>query len=303
MDCLKDTDAFWSSIGGALQYANDRLFSISTAESFIDAFVTSSWDRSVVLLIDDLSEILLASEEIRNSFLGTFHRIQQSQSESAITSVVAAGTFSAIRLTTTNSPSAFKFSTVVQSPGFTLEETKQLFDLFARDNNVDINDEIVEDIWEMCNGYAQFGQLTHRSHLLRHSGAVCVCGRLISDNLKSLCESKAISYRSWQRYAMLEMHEEIIIHNPFRSMIKVLCNAKARPAVQLYRVLFAGYLDEVEVKEDEEDRADELTSEGVLMRPDLNLRKYLAISFTDAVIRNRVIPNQFPITLPSYLGF
>jgi hypothetical protein len=79
-------------------------------------------------------------------------------------------------------------------------------------------------------------------------------------------------------------------------MVWSLCDAKALPAVQLYRVLFAGYLEEVEVADDQEDLADFLTSEGVLSRPDPSLLKYHAVSpLIDGLLRERVIPSQFPI--------
>jgi hypothetical protein len=121
----------------------------------MEAFAPGSWDRPVVLLFDELSEISPAPEEVRNSFFGTLHTIQLNQRESAITSVIAAGKFSAIRLTTANSsPTAFKFSTVIQSPCFSLEETKQLFDMFARDMMIDIENAVVEEIWGLSDGYA-----------------------------------------------------------------------------------------------------------------------------------------------------
>jgi len=62
---------FGSSVGSELRIVN----------FFDDAFSSSRWKRSVVLLIDELSGIFLASDAIRDDFLRTLRGIQHSTKE------------------------------------------------------------------------------------------------------------------------------------------------------------------------------------------------------------------------------
>ena len=82
-----------------------------------DAFAKEKWDQPVVILIDELGEIFRAAPGIKDSFLRTLRGIRHKSHESAVTSVIAAGTFSIMRLTTTDSSlSPFNISSSVQTP-------------------------------------------------------------------------------------------------------------------------------------------------------------------------------------------
>lgn len=77
-------------------------------------------------------------------------------------------------------------------------------------------------------------------------------------------------------------------------MVENLAEENARDVVQLYRSLFAGFLGNVDISYHDEALADYLTLEGVLLRPDVQQRKYqVASPPIDGLIRMRVIPSLF----------
>ena len=298
MNYLQDTENFWSSVGGALQYASRKSFSLSSSANFIDAFMESNWDKSIVLLIDELSEMLLAPDAIRDSFLRALRTIRHSNRESAIKSVIAAGTFSTMRLTTSRSNlSPFNIWNSFQIPYFTKDETTKIFDMFAEDNYITIDEAVIHDIWAQSNGYAQFARPNICSYLFRHPGMTCICGKVVSDNLKTLLDhrSKTITYANWQKFLVSKLHNEILAYNTFRNMVNYLKAPIAHAAVRLFRTAFAGFLGEVEVIDRDEDLADLLTSEGVLSRPNrAHLKYHVTSPLIDSLIRLKVIPHQFP---------
>jgi hypothetical protein len=157
VDYLKDTNTFWSSIGEELQSAiRTTPFSVkvSSPGTFRDAFTKEEWDRPVVILIDELSEIFRAAPGIQDSFLRTLRGIRHKNFESAIASVITAGTFSIMGLGTTDPSrlSPFNISSAVQTPYFSLDETQRLFKAFQQDYNVALESAVVNDIWEKSNG-------------------------------------------------------------------------------------------------------------------------------------------------------
>jgi hypothetical protein len=127
---------------------------------------------------------------------------------------------------------------------------------------------------------------------------VCLCGRTISNNIAILLDdnSRTLSSESWERFPIAELYEDIYAYNTFRSMIISLRHPEANSAVKLLRSQFAGFLDDVTMHTDEEEElADFLTAEGVLLRPDVKRPRYhMASPLVDGLIRTRVIPAQFP---------
>ena len=94
------------------------------------------------------SEMLIAPKQIRNEFLRALSMIRHTGWESAITSVIAAGTFSLMRLSTSKSDlSPFNISSSVQMPYFSREETIKKFGMFAEDNYIRIDEAVIDDIW------------------------------------------------------------------------------------------------------------------------------------------------------------
>jgi hypothetical protein len=151
---------FWQSLGLAVKLAKP----ISSSVHFLEAFASENWKGPVVLLVDELSELNLAFDDIKNDFLRALREIKNHKNAYAIRSVIATGTFSILHLSTTKSslsPSPFNVSNCIQNPYFSVEETRTLFHMFAQDNDMVIDDEVVEDVWAKSNGYiAQFNNLS-----------------------------------------------------------------------------------------------------------------------------------------------
>ena len=125
---------------------------------------------------------------------------------------------------------------------------------------------------------------------------VCLCGRVVSNRLPSLLDQSStnLPYRKWQSIPVEVLYGEINDYNPFHSMIISLLHPNAKAAVQLLRSRFAGFLGNVDIGFDE-NLADFLTAEGVLLRPDRVATQYcMASPLIDGLIRTRVIPIQFP---------
>jgi hypothetical protein len=125
---------------------------------------------------------------------------------------------------------------------------------------------------------------------------VCLCGRIVSNNLISLLddEGRTVLFSKWQQHPVEELYDEISAYNTFRRMIVSLRRDEALAAVKLYRYRFAGFFEDVKITEDDEELADFLTSEGVLSRPIAHERKYrVASPLIDALIQHKVIPGQF----------
>jgi len=129
---------------------------MSSSSNFIDAFAADQWEKSVVLLIDELSEMLLDSEQIRNEFLRALRTIRHTGRESAIASVIAARTFSAMRFSTSKSDlSPFNTPSSVQMPYFSREGTRKILGMFTEANYIHINEAVIDDMWAKSNGYVQ----------------------------------------------------------------------------------------------------------------------------------------------------
>jgi hypothetical protein len=164
----KNIDALWASIGGRLQRASPHPLptKISSPDTFHEAFAKREWDRPVVLLIDELGGLPLAPPEVKDNFLYALREVRHNKRESAITSVIAAGTFSVMHLNTTNPLlSPFNVAETIQIPNFNLDETRQLFNMFQQDQGIVIESAVVNDIWEISSGYVWLADLTPVAHI------------------------------------------------------------------------------------------------------------------------------------------
>ena len=87
-------------------------------------------------------------------------------------------------------------------------------------------------------------------------------------------------------------------------MVESLRRAEAEDAVGLLRSRFLGFLGDVTVFDEEEDLADFLTTEGVLLRPDPVVPTYrMASALVDGLLRRKVIAYKFrnaPSTEPPF---
>jgi len=125
---------------------------ITSQQTFLGAFLAGNWASKIVILIDELSELHSASEEVRDDFLRALRATRNNREPYVIESVIAAGTFSILLLNPSQSSiSPFNISDLIDNPYFTVEETRTLFDEFAQDQGIMIDDAVVEDIWVRSN--------------------------------------------------------------------------------------------------------------------------------------------------------
>lgn len=150
---------FWDSFNRAARIGSLRccfpcsLPTVSSQQDFLDAFHATAWPYGLVLLLDEFSELYRAPTDVRNECLRTFREIRNNNSEYAVSSIVAAGTFSILHLNPTDRNSApFNVANHVQNPYFTIEETRNLFHQFAVDNGITVEDDVIQDVWARSNG-------------------------------------------------------------------------------------------------------------------------------------------------------
>jgi hypothetical protein len=143
--------------------------------------------------------------------------------------------------------------------------------------------------------------------LRSHPGMVCLCGRAIQNNTNVLLDhsSRALSFHNWEHFPVEQLYSDIYAYNTFRSIVNSLHDPQANNAAHLLRNHFAGSLDDVFLNTvEEETLADFLTSQGVLLKPDVSQRKYnMASALVNGLIRTRFIPSKFPnapSTLPPF---
>jgi len=126
---------------------------ISRQEDFLHAFAKNKWKQDIVLLVDEFSVLNFAQADVRDEVLLAFRDIRDNQEKYAIRSIIAAGTFSILHLNPDNpSFSPFNISDQINNQYFTLEETNVLFQAFACDHGIMIEDAVVEDVQEKSAG-------------------------------------------------------------------------------------------------------------------------------------------------------
>ena len=167
------TNEFWTSLGVALSdglsphWQSER--SISYRGDFFSAFTTASCDLKIVLLFDEFSNLYEADDILKDEFLLALRVVRDSAADSAIQTMIAAGTFGILHLTTSKtSYSSFNVSHHFHNPNFTEDETSKLFQQFANDNKIILDQKIVKDIWLKSNGYV----LPLTFFVATHSGVV-----------------------------------------------------------------------------------------------------------------------------------
>ena len=156
----RDVDSFWTSFLSLATHGARRCGfqsstpTISSDLSFESTFHATSWSHRFILLLDELSELYRAPPEVRDECLRAFRDVRNNNSEYAISSIVAAGTFSVVHFGTKNRNhlSPFNVFNHIQNPYFTLEETTILFRDFALDNSITIEDDVILDVGTKSNG-------------------------------------------------------------------------------------------------------------------------------------------------------
>lgn len=165
----RDVSTFWQSLSKAiydaasttnLDFPQNLSTRTSCQEDFLRNFKKEFWKQNVVLIIDEFSELYRAKFEIRDDCLRGLREIRNNNEKYdnsieayAIRSIIAAGTFGVVYLNpSTSEISPFNIASHVKNPYFSLEETRKLFQMFALDNHIMIDDTVVEDIWAKSNG-------------------------------------------------------------------------------------------------------------------------------------------------------
>jgi hypothetical protein len=121
--------------------------------SFIDFFKNYKHEKSTVLIIDEMDNLLLGADEVQNSFLGALRSLKN---VSNLTSFIGVGVFNLKYLCTnriTGKTSPFNVSDLKLSLPFSKLEHDQLFDEFIKDSGIQIDKKVVEDIYAICKGY------------------------------------------------------------------------------------------------------------------------------------------------------
>jgi len=119
-------------------------------------FHRTKWKFSnVVLILDEFDTLYNATEDVLDSCLTTFHSIKSKKDDYSIHSMVAVGPFSILyinsrRLTT----SPFNVKTPFQNQNFTLDQVRALYNEFANEYALIIDQQVIEDIFTQTNGYA-----------------------------------------------------------------------------------------------------------------------------------------------------
>jgi hypothetical protein len=308
------TSVFWVSFNRAAQKAAVRsgfsssIPTISSQRDFLDAFHFANWPFKIVLIFDEFSELYRAPEDVKDECLRALREIRNNSEEYAISSILAAGTFSVVHLNPKDSKlSPFNIvSGHVQSPYFTLEETRILFREFATDNLIEVEDDVIQDVWERSSGSVLMCDWSCRHSLFfcSHPGMVCLCGLVIEKHVYDLLNGSTITYAQWNDFPTNALYDEMYAYNTFRSMVRSLLSSDAKDAVDLLRCRFLGYPGDVSVLDEELDHADFLTAEGVLRKSDLVSQTYhMTSALVDGLLRRKVIAVKFrnaPPTEPPF---
>ncbi|ORZ08255.1 P-loop containing nucleoside triphosphate hydrolase protein [Lobosporangium transversale] len=272
---------FWRTFGNALR-RNYKVDDFTTHADFLDAFSQIKLqNEKIVILIDEFDELFKACDEVRNNFLRALRDISKNNVY-AIHSVIVCGTFSLQRLRTTDQHiSPFHVNNTIRNPYFTLDQTQQLFNDYAKDEMIKIDDEIIRDIHSKSNG---------------HPGMICLCGRSIHEYLRSKVNdsTNCLDYDTWQVFSTHNQNKRMFSYHTFRRMVDSLLSESATDAVNLLRTDFIGYLGDISITDmEQQGLADFLTAEGVLIRlDDSNYR--MASAFIDSFVRRYIIPSKYP---------
>jgi hypothetical protein len=123
---------------------------------------------------------------------------------------------------------------------------------------------------------------------------VCLFGRAISEHrlYRIHPETNYLTYKMWIIFSATSLLDEALIYIIFRSLTKSLLKTESTAAVNLLRLRFVGFLDPITVNDLDQPLADFLTSEGVLVKPDIRIRQYqVASPIIDRLVRQFVIPS------------
>ncbi|GBC02456.1 hypothetical protein RclHR1_04630012 [Rhizophagus clarus] len=240
-------ELFWISFGNSIIRNGHHLIknrTIKTDSDFHDMFSINKWEAkktNVVIFVDEYDKLERANDDIKASFLETVRAIKTTKEDYVIWSINAIGPFSILHLNSkkvTTSP--FNVRDPYHNPNFTREQVQDLYEKFQKHERINIDQEIINDIHMRTNG---------------HAGLVCLCGKAIeTDLLKYLDENSRLNFSVWLKYTAKNSLEAIILGYPtFKKLIDTLETLeKAKPAVDMLRHSFVGFLGFVMIFDSQE---------------------------------------------------
>src|ERR1044071_4694680 len=139
---------------------------INCADDFLVHFSIKGWEKAGndpndrVLFFDEFDRIYEMDDNHRSHFLSTLRSIRNDIESYVIQAIVVVGTFSILHLdSNTQSTSPFNIKDSIRNPNFDMEIVRGLFQEFENDNKIQIEQKIIDDIFEQTNGYVKMARL------------------------------------------------------------------------------------------------------------------------------------------------
>ncbi|CAJ0750121.1 20050_t:CDS:2, partial [Entrophospora sp. SA101] len=251
---------------------------------FLKWFAQRTYEKPVVLFIDEFDRLYSAAAEIRDGCLSTIRAIKH-MTGVPLHSVVAVGTFAILALESNNYTSPFNIQNPFQNPNLTHKEVESLFTVFASDRSITIDSNVVEDIHWQTNG---------------HANLVCICGKAIDDKMTRLLELRHLPVAKWKKFVITYLIPELFKYATFKSIITTLKASTSKEYVVFLRshFLYDPYA-QVSVNYNDDDKVIFLSRHGILRPGEEPYTFMMASPLLSAVIQQCVIPAFFPC-FPKY---
>ncbi|KAF7730082.1 hypothetical protein EC973_003028 [Apophysomyces ossiformis] len=281
---------FWVGLNRELRIFRLPL-EFNNSTGFLEAFSArhNRWDRPVVIFFDEFDKLLQDnSAYVCSSVLEIIRHIRNNSYKTGehrkyvIHSIVSIGTYATLRLNQTQQAfSPFNTSENFQNESLSMDQVLKLYQEFAKDRSMTIDDRVIEDIFLKTNG---------------HAGLVNICGVAIEKYFVNLRDLQRFDIDHWgdvQNILLSEMQQ----YGTFEKLVTDLTGKSEKQVTALshYRSHYLGSTSEV-VKSSKRNFEDYLAALGVL-QPEANGFK-IASPLMDSFIRQIVIPEAYP-TAPS----
>jgi hypothetical protein len=136
----------------------DLKMKINDAEDFINLFKNTEpfGGKKVIIFIDGWRAMYHCNEPYRLNFMKTLQYLKDNRNKLCLHSVVASGSLQIMELV--EDTQVFLFDKIMAKPGFTIQETRKLFQEYCSDWGYTIHDKTVKYIYDRTCG--------HPNHLL-----------------------------------------------------------------------------------------------------------------------------------------
>ncbi|PBK78641.1 hypothetical protein ARMSODRAFT_48731 [Armillaria solidipes] len=276
----KDEETFWKSVYRAIQPPIEDLNPFSNRKDFLKYLGGIKGD--LVLLVDDIDRLATVSRCIRTDFFAALNIHRKARSEFRL---IATGTLDATKLGRISDIRPFdllKNDWHAQVPSCSRSKVEEVFYTFQNNDHFILDSNVVDDIWLRSGG---------------HPATVCFCGQFIRDRLRVLFDDQVrhISLAAWKRRTIQELYQWIGLSPAYNRVLQALQKADEDTIFYL-RYHFLGNLDLVPIPYDEGILVDSLTTEGILVKPDIAKSEYrMASAFVDGFVRQALLSTRYPI--------